>query len=265
MAISGSAINLSTLLLEKNRANGKGPSLLVSDWMEDAGEAGFAGLEIWINHLLFSSRSEWELIRERSGEADLPIAALTAAFPLDGSDKSLRFRESLLEACDYFRPEALKLGSSELGSEASLEFLKEWSRDVPRDLDLLLDAGEGSGAPFLAQAGAVLGGSRFKGVLYPFLFTPKELEAAFEAAGEFIGNLRVQAKKGGQRILLEENADEHRKIVALVRGRGFKGTWTLEAAKGAGLPGENIEKMFDHAEKDLNFLIDAQAKAAKPR
>jgi hypothetical protein len=117
----------------------------------------------------------------------------------------------------------------------------------------------------LEQARAGLGDGRFKGVLHPFLFAPKELEEAFAAAGDFIGNLGVQAKKGGQRILLEENAEEHRKIVSLVRGRGFKGTWTLESTKGAGLPGENIEKMFDHAEKDLNFLIEAQAKAARSR
>jgi hypothetical protein len=60
--------------------------------------------------------------------------------------------------------------------------------------------------------------------------------------------------------LLEENADENRKIIALARGLGFKGTWTLESTKGAGLPGENIERMFDHAERDLNFLIEAQAR-----
>jgi hypothetical protein len=233
--------------------------------MEDAGEAGFAGLEIWINHLLFSSRSEWELIRDRSADADLPIAAVTAAFPVDGSDKSQRFREALSEACDYFRPDALKLGLGEPGSADALGFLKEWSRDVPRDVVLLVDGGEGMGAAKLAQARAALGDVRFKGVLHPFLFAPKELEAAFDAAGDFIGNLGVQAKKSGQRVLLEENPDEHLKIISLVRGRGFKGTWTLESTKGAGLPGENIEKMFDHAEKDLNFLIEAQAKAAQGR
>lgn len=265
MAISGSAVNLSSLLLEKNRANGKGPSLLVSDWMEEAGEAGFAGLEIWINHLLFSSRSEWELIRERSGDADLPIAALSAGLPLDGSDKSQRFRESLLEACDYFRPDALKVGVADLRSDEALEFLKDWSRDVPRDTLLLVDGGEGVLAGDLAQARAALGDNRFKAVVRPFLFAPKELEAVFETAGDFIANLGVQARKGGQRILLEENADEHLKIISLLRGRRFTGTWTLESTKGAGLPGESIEKMFDNAEKDLNFLVEAQAKNAKGR
>lgn len=265
MAISGSAVNLSSLLLEKNRSNGKGPSLLVSDWMEEAGEAGFAGLEIWINHLLFSSRSEWDLIRERSADADLPIAAIAASLPSDGSDKSQRFRESVLEACDYFRPDALKLGIADLRSDDALGFLKEWSRDVPRDILLLVDGGEGTPADALAHARSALGDGRFKGVLRPFLFAPKELDAVFEAAGDFIANLAVQARKGGQRILLEENADEHSKIISLLRGRGFTGGWTLESTKGAGLPGESIEKMFDNGEKDLNFLIEAHAKNAKTR
>jgi len=56
MAMAGSTILLSTRLLEKNRSNGKGPSLLVSDWMEAVGEAGFGGIELWMNHLFFSSR-----------------------------------------------------------------------------------------------------------------------------------------------------------------------------------------------------------------
>jgi len=265
MAISGSAVILSSLLLEKNRANGKGPSLLVSEWMEEAGEAGFTGLEIWINHLLFSSRSEWDLIREHAADSDLPIAALAAALPLDGSDKSQRLRDSILEACEYFRPDALKLSIADLRSDDALGFLKDWSRDVPRDTLLLVDGGEGISAEALAHAHSVLGDSRFKGVLRPFLFAPKELEAAFDSAGGFIGNLGVQARKGGQRILLEENADDHLKIITLLRGRRFTGTWTLESTKGAGLPGENIEKMFDNAEKDLNFLVEAQAKNARNR
>src|SRR4051812_28022730 len=112
MSLSGSAVYLSTILLEKNRWNGKGPSLLVSDWIEETGEAGFVGLEVWMNHLLFSSRSEWELIKERSAESDLPISLISATLPADASDKSQRFRDSVIEACDYFRPDGLKFSLS---------------------------------------------------------------------------------------------------------------------------------------------------------
>ena len=265
MAISGSAVNLSTLLLEKNRFNGKGPSLLVSEWIEETGEAGFAGLELWINHLLFSSRSEWESIAEKSRESDLTLSAISAALPVDASDKSQRFRDSVIEACEFFRPDALKFTLADARAEGALDFVKEWSRDVPRELSLLYDAGESAGAEALAAARKILDGGRFKAVLHPFMFGAKDLEAAFAAANDFVANLGVHAKKAGQCILLEENAEEHRKIIAAVNGRGYKGTWSLELSKGAGLPREDIEGMFDNAEKDLNFLIEAQARVSRAR
>lgn len=266
MAISGSAIYLSTLLLEKNRWNGKGPSLLVSDWIEETAETGFAGLEIWMNHLFFGSRSEWELIRERSSESDLPIAMVSATLPADASDKSQRYRDAVLEACDYFRPDGFKFALSDAKASGldSLEFVKEWARDVPRDIALLFDAGEGAGPEVYASAKTSLGGGRFAAVMHPFLYAPAELESVLESAGDFIANLGVQAKKGGSWIQLDENAKDHSRIIASARNIGFKGTWSLELTKGAGLKGEGIESMFDNAERDLNFLIEAQARAARP-
>lgn len=265
MAISGLAVNLSTLLLEKNRANGKGPSLLVTEWMEETGEAGFKGLEIWINHLVFSSRSEWELIVERSREYDLPISAIAAAIPVDGSDKSQRFRDSVLEALDYFRPDTLKFNLADPRVPEALRFIKAWSRDVPRDTSLLFDAGESAGAQALAEARKVLDGGRFKAVVHPFLLAPKDLEATLAAAGNFAGNMGVQARKAAKPILLTENPDEHRKVITAIRGSDFVGSWTLESTEGAGLTGEDIEGLFDNAEKDLNFLIEAQTRAARAR
>jgi hypothetical protein len=267
MAITGSAVYLSTFLLEKNRWNGKGPSLLVSDWMEEGGEAGYAGLEIWMNHLLFSSREEWELIKDRSSETDLPISLISAALPADASDKSQRYRESLIEACDYFRPDGLKFSLSDARTSGldSLEFVKEWSRDVPREIALWFDGGETAGADILAAVRAALPGDRYKAVLHPFLYAPAQLTEILKASGDFVANLGVQAKKDGKWILLEENAEEHLRIIASAREQGFKGTWSLELSKGADLPKLGIEDLFDNAEKDLNFLIEAQARAGKPR
>jgi hypothetical protein len=273
MAISGSAIYLSSFLLEKNRWNGKGPSLLVSDWMEEAGEAGYAGLEIWMNHLHFTSREEWELIRQRASESDLPISLISATLPVDASDKSQRYRESIIEACDYFRPDAFKFGFAEAGFGKSggldsLEFAKEWCRDLPREIGMLFDiggGGESADAETLRAARAALPGDRFKAVLHPFLYLPGELAEALRSAGDFVANLGVQAKREGKWILLEENAEENLKVIAAVRESGFKGTWSLELSSGADLPKLDIEGLFDNAEKDLNFLIEAQARSGKTR
>ncbi|GEM_PF-2524826 len=270
MAISGSAVYLSTLLLEKNRWNGKGPSLLVSDWMEQIGEAGFAGLDLWMNHLRFASRSEWDLIKDMASESDLALAIISATIPTDGSDKSQRLRDSVLEACEYFRPDSLKFSLSEdartSGAEAdsleSLDFIKTWAQDVPRDIGLLFDGRE-AGRDFLTEAARSLGGGRYKAVLHPFLSSPQEFEIAMDAAGDFIGNLAIQAKQEDEWILLSQNPEPHAKIISTARDKGFRGTWTLEYTKGIGLPGENIDKLFDNAEKDLNFLIENMTRSAK--
>lgn len=261
MPLTGSPIYLSTMLLEKNRSNGKGPSLLVSDWMEPISEAGFGGLELGMNHLLFSSRSEWDLIKERGLEADLASALIASPLPADASDKSQRLRDAILEACDYFRPEGLKL-LPQRGEEA-LAFLQTWSRDVPRDIALYCDCREGeSGLDGLAKVRKALAGNRFRAVVHPFLADPKEFEEALQAHGDFIGNLGVQARQGNAWALLSEAKEESLRIIAITRRRGYKGTWTLEFTKGAGRTGENIDTLFDNSETDLNFLTEILARAA---
>jgi hypothetical protein len=262
MAISGFPIYLSTLLLEKNRSNGKGPTLLVSDWTEPIAEAGFAGVEIWINHLALASRSEWELIKQNAQESDLLIAHISAALPVDASDKSRRLRDAIVEACDYFRQDALKFSvlpdpKSKGGMDEAMDFAKTWAQDVPRDVALIYDAGEGeSGASGLEKAKRVFGGGgRCKAALHPFLMSPAELDAALKSFGDFLGNLGVEAKRDGNWSHLSE-LPEAAKLAAAVRKSNFKGTWSLDFTKGVGLPGENIDRLFDNAEKDLNFLLE---------
>lgn len=264
MTMAGSTILLSTRLLEKNRSNGKGPSLLVSDWMEPIGEAGFGGIELWMNHLLFSSRSEWELIRDRGLEADLASALIASPLPADASEKSRRLRDAVLEACDYFRPEGLKLLPGR--GEESLEFMKDWSKDVPRDIALFCDCREGeSGLDGLDAARAALAGSRFRAVVHPFLADPKDLESALQAQGDFIGLMGVQSgvqsRAGNAWALLSETREASLKIIAVTRRRGYRGLWTLEYTKGAGMAGEDIDTLFDNSEADLNYLTEILARA----
>lgn len=260
MSTTGYSIYLSSMLLEKNRSNGKGPSLLVSDWIEPIGEAGFGGLDLWMNHLLFASRSEWELIRERGLESDLSPALIASPLPVDASEKSQRLRDVILEACDYFRPEGIKLLPTR--GEGAMDFLKAWSKDVPRDIALFCDCREGeSGLEGLGAARKHLAGSRFRAVVHPFLAEPREFEEALQAQGDFIGCLGVQSRKGNAWSLLSESREASLQIIAITRRRGYKGIWSLEYTKGAGLPGENIDRLFDNSEADLNFLTEILARA----
>ena len=271
MAISGSAIFLSTILLEKNRSNGKGPSLLVSDWIEPIGEAGFAGVDLWLNHLRLSSRSEWQLIKDLSGDSDLKLTSISAVIPADSSDKSQKLREAVVEACAYFLPDRLKFSVAEDGRSRglsaslldSLEFIKNWSRDLPRETGMLFDGGPNQiGADSLAQLRKLLDGKRYQAALHPFLMSQTEFASALKAAGDFLGNLGVQAKEAEEWILLEDKTDEYTKIISTAR-KGFQGTWTLECTKGVGRPTENIDNLFDNAEKDLNFLNEIILKSGR--
>jgi hypothetical protein len=270
MAISGSAVYLSTFLLEKNRWNGKGPSLLVSDWMEPIGEAGFAGLDLWMNHLRFASRSEWELIKEKATDSDLELAFISSIIPSDNSDKSQKLRDAILEACDYFRPQQLKFSLSEDVRDteetrlAALEAIKIWSQDVHRDIGMLFDPGpDKQAASKLVQTRSILAGGRFRSMLQPFLIPVAEFEGALSEASDFLTCLSMQAKKNKDWILLEENRVDHLKTLTVARDHGFKGMWVLESTKGMGRPGEDIDDLFDNAEKDLNYLIEALRRPVK--
>ncbi len=279
MAIFGTAVNFSTLLLEKNRWNGKGPSLLVTDWIEPIGEAGFSGVDIWINHLLLSSRSDWDAIRDLCSESDLVLACLSTALPTDDGDKSQRFRDSILEACDYFRPEGLKFNLPDEGPRHSLEdalgdsleVVRAWSQDLARDTILLYEPSTDENAvEKVSFARKALPAGRFKGVLHPFLLSLSDFDEALASNGDFIGDLGVQAQKSGQYLLLEDAEDEFAAVVAKARKRGYQGTWSLQFTKGVATPGlstakENIDTLFDNAERDLNFLIDAIALSGKSK
>jgi hypothetical protein len=257
MALNSTPIHLSSFLLERNRWNGKGPSLLVSDWIEPIAEAGFRGIEIWGPHFLFSSRSEWETIREKSQEADIPIVFLYAQVPLDRSDKSARQRDSLIEAADYFGVPGLKISlAHEVGVEEKLSFLEKWTRDLPRDLQIVRTFEEHPPQPGEIAASRKRLGAAFRYSINPFECPQGALEGLLREAGDLLVNLTVKARREGKYAALrdiEETAD----IVALTRRLDFKGSWTLEATAGVGEPGEDIELLFDEAEEDLNFLVTA--------
>lgn len=269
MAITGSAVYLSTLLLEKNRWNGKGPSILVSDWIESTGEAGFAGLDLWMNHLRFTSRSEWELIQEKATDSDLELAFISSILPIDDSDKSQKLRDSILEACESFRPNYLRFTlsedakASEAEVEAALASIKTWSQDLPRDIQLVLDPGFDKNAiAQLLKARSILAGSKFDLIVHPFLVPSTEFQNLLQEFPTKLSCLGVQAKKEKDWILLEENRAEHTKTIKAIRDHGFKGNWILESTKGIGRTGEDIYDLFDNAEKDLNYLIETLARSA---
>ncbi len=205
MALSTTPIYLSTFLLERNRWNGKGPSLLVSDWIEPIAEAGFRGIEIWGPHFFFASRSEWETLREKSREADLPIVFLYAQLALDRSDKSARQRDSLIEAAEYFGALGLKLSLADnAGVEEGLSFLEKWAQDLPRNLQIVRAFDEHPPLPGEITAFRKKMGTGFRCSVNPFSLKPDALENIFHEAGDILVNLTVKARAEGKFAALRD-------------------------------------------------------------
>ncbi|HAO99469.1 MAG TPA: hypothetical protein DCQ83_05440 [Fibrobacteres bacterium] len=262
MAYNSTPLYLSSFLLEKNRWNGKGPSMLVSEWIEPMVEAGFKGLEIWAPHLLLASRSEWEAIREKASDTDIPVVFLYALLPTDNSDKSNRFRDTMLEAMNYFDCQGLKFTFTENAASIGdkFSFAGEWARDLPRNAQLLpVFEKSRINAEEIAAYRKVFG-SRFRCSALPFSANPKELEKIFSACGDSLVNLGLRPLSEAGYGALRDFEEECDRLVSAAHKHGFKGSWSLETTAGTGAPGEDAEMLFYEAEDDLNFFVSTLRK-----
>ena len=254
MSFGSASIYLSTFLLEKNRWNGKGPSVQLTEWFEPAAEAGFRGLEIWSPHLYFTSRSDWDLLRIQSQETDLPVVFLDAGIPFDNSDKCRKQQDSLAEAAGFFAPQGIKFSPEALLPD-NLSKAADWARDLPRDVFMVASFHETPKPGVIPSLRRMLG-SRFRCAFNPFAQSLKELEASLKEAERTVINMGVRVNSGTKYFALRDNPKSCEEVVALVRKLGFNGSWTLECTEGVGVPGEDMDALFDESEEDMNYLTE---------
>ncbi len=263
MAISNTPLYLSTLLLEKNRWNGKGPALLLADHMEDIAESGFVGLEVWMNHLYFISRSDWEIIREKAQDLDLPIALISSDFPSDSSEKSRRFRDGILEACDYFQPDGLHVTSGDFPlkkekspiSGPAWQSFRDWSRDLSRNMPVFIDFNKDSLSLLDDMTSKSRDErSRYRLVVEPIDMPPVELARLLGDYVQDISHVHLHAKDAKNWVSLRDARDRVLEAIAILKKKGYKGSWSLYLTRGTGTTGESVDVMLDNAERDLNFL-----------
>jgi hypothetical protein len=263
MTYASSPVYLSSLLLEKNRWNGKGPALPVSEWIEPIAESGFNGCELWFNHLAFVSRSDWEAIKAEAALHQAEIPMLYGHLPTESTEKAKRQREALLDAVDFFRPKALRFHLGEpLTADGYLKKLAarvqaaaEIVRDIGRDTQLVFEC---QLYPFrVEEAKAVLEGvdsSRTTLAIRPFEMTRGDLEAAFGLGRDAVSHFGVRIKQGNDYVGLVSKADLCKQVLVQSRKLSFIGPWILETTAGVGGKSEDVVDLFDAAERDMNFL-----------
>jgi hypothetical protein len=263
MSYASSPVYLSSLLLEKNRWNGKGPALPVAEWIEPIAESGFNGCELWFNHLAFVSRSDWEAIRSEATLHQAEIPMIFGHLPTETTEKAKRQRESLLDAVDFFKPKALRFHLGEPLTvdgylkklPARAEAAAEIVRDIGRDTQLVFEC---QVYPFRAEEAKVvlekIDPSRVSLSIRPFEMTRGDLEAAFGLSSKAVSHFGVRVKHGSEYVGLVSKADLCKQVLVQGRKMNFIGPWILETTAGVGAKSEDVVDLFDAAERDLNFL-----------
>ena len=258
MAILNSPVILSTFLMEPNRRNGKGPTLLVSEWIEYIAEAGYRSVEIWAPHILLTTRSEWEAIREKSLEFELPIASILVQIPTDASQKSHKYRESIIEATTYFECLDIRFTLPTTGTlKEKQEVVGHWAQDLSRECHLIRSFDTWPEKNEMNAWRDVLEG-RFRVSVNPLAFAVDKWEPLFQDAGDDLVNIGLQPPED---IIPQpiKKMEHLRKLIVCLRDMNFRGSWTLDST-GVGVKGESVDDLFDAAEEDLNFLVGALAK-----
>ncbi len=263
MPYASSPIYLSSFLLEKNRWNGKGPSLNVVEWLEPIAESGFNGFELWMPHLAFASRSDWEAIKAEANDRQAEISMIYAQVPTDLGDKGRRQREALLDACDFFRPKTLRFHVGEpLTADGflaklpgRLETASKVLRDIGRDIQQVYECQLYPYRPEeAALVFATLDASRVSLSLRPLEMKVEDIEAAFAIKPGAVSHFGIRAKQGKDFLGLIDQVEPCKKIMNMARKLEFIGPWILETTEGVDTKTEDVLDLFDAVEKDLNML-----------
>lgn len=247
---SSPVISLGTVLLEANRwAKDRTPTYRVSEWLERIAAAGFDGIELWENHATLAGSEERSALRGST----VPVRVFNSYVPLDaGGEKARRDVAGLVRELNAG---ALKFNVSNSPEtlESQLHTVREWASLMP-GVDLLCECHPGTALEDPAVAARALVGFPEIGVIvHPF--SSPDLATWFEHLGPRIRHAHVQMRDPEWRWLrLRDRPALVRERLAILRGAGYAGSFTVEFTAGVGAAREDLEELFASACDDLAFL-----------
>ena len=250
-------IYLGSILLEPNRWSEKRePSYNVSEWIERIRAAGFDGIELWENHYYMADLAERTAL-----ESSAPFIDIFNSY----TGFSAEFGESrrmTAEAVQKLQSKGVKfnIGNNPDDWDLYMETVLDWGDELPdgtRALcechpDTLVETPEGA-----AKAFARWSDHRFEAIVHPFNNDESKLKAWFEALGSRITHLLMQMREEENFEMLcriEDRAEKARNAFKIMKDFGFKGTITVEFAKGTRTENDTAEYLFENACADLAFI-----------
>ena len=248
-------VYIGTILLEVNRwGSPKGPTYLVSEWLDRFQEAGFDGMELWEHHATLCPDEELEALTG----ATFPASVFNTYCGFD--DAAEPARGVATQMVDRFSASGVKynVGTEPELRDTFLRNLRLWSKSLPPDCRLLCECHGGTIVENPAEAARFfgeLGDQRFQVIVNGFPIPPDELGEWSRHLGPRITHLHVApSDDDGNMIRLDRCASRAKEAIHILREEGFQGSLTLEFTEGTRAPDENIEALWEAAVADLHFL-----------
>ena len=248
-------VYIGTLLLERNRhAPGKTPTYRVSQWLERFAEAGFDGMELWENHAALCAPEELRALES----ASFPVAVFNSYAAFDEAGEADRRRAADLTSRLRAAGVKFNFGKDPKARAAYVKNARAWQKLLPGETRPLCECHPGTIVEEPEQAALVfdeLGRGRFQAIVHPFRPDLDKLRQWFRALGPSITHAHVQMRDdSGEFLLLESNPNLAKEALRVMRGEGYRGSFTLEFTAGVRAPQESMERLFEAALRDLLFL-----------
>ena len=246
-------VYIGTILLEPNRwAQVRTPTYRVSEWLGRFAEAGFDGVELWEYHATLASPSELASLEA----SPVPVAVFNTYCGFE--DAAAGDRAKAVEMVRRLAAGGVKfnVGRDADRREEYLRNLRAWAGELPEGCRLLCECHGGTileqppvAAEFFREAGI----GRLQGIVH-CLAGVAGLGEWFDRLGPAITHAHVALRHDGRNARLSACPAAVAEALALMRRRGFAGSFTLEFTEGTREPGENIESLWQAALDDLAFL-----------
>ena len=250
-------IYLGTIALEPNRWFGvtkeRWGTIVLSEWLDDAAEAGFDGIELWESHL----RDADEVGAAAILDHRLPVRVFNTYVSFDEPDDADR-----LAAAEWVRRSGAAKVKWNTGPERDAAAIEAYESRVARwaaELDgvaLTCECHDGSAMDDAAVAARVLAAGGPPTVSQALIHTndgADRIREKFAAYGDRIGHVHVNHLDTGSPKLADRR-DELAATAALLDELGFAGSWTIEFVHGTGTEHDQPAAMLQQAIEDLGVL-----------
>lgn len=248
--MNASKVFLASVCLERNRwAEVNSPTIFVSEWFPRIEADGFDGIELWQYHYTAADSVEQEALLSR--RLMLPIFNSYCGFEEGSGNERDVVRQAILQ----LKPRAVKFnfGANENMLREYEEVFCSWAESLPRELTFLCECHGGTVLETPQRAKRLL--KRFPKldigvIVHGFSIGDSELQGWFDECGTAVRHIHISARRKGLFRTPKQVADR----MALIRNFGFKGTFSIEFAEGAGQAGEQQETVYTNAKQDLQLL-----------